>query len=88
MKIVFFSESQVSGKIPRDFSNARTEYAWMMALDAPHYNINNIPSQLEKFDLGIVIIPKNNPNINLDLFRSCCDKVAVIDDYRWFSSTK
>ena len=85
MKIVFFSESQVSGKIPRDFSNARTEYAWMMALDAPHYNINNIPSQLEKFDLGIVIIPKNNPNINLDLFRSCCDKVAVMQEGpNWF----
>ena len=42
MKIAFFSESQVRGKIPRDFLNARTEYAWMMALDAPHYNINNI----------------------------------------------
>ena len=41
MKIVFFSESQVNGKIPRDFDNARTEYAWMMALNAPHYNINN-----------------------------------------------
>ena len=49
--------------------------AWMM-LDAPHYNINNIPT--EKFDLGIVIIPKNNPNIDLNLFRSCCDKVTII----------
>ncbi len=78
MKVVFFSESQVNGKIPRDFPNARTEYAWMMALDAPHYNINNIPT--EKFDLGIVIIPKNNPNIDLDLFRECCDKVAVMQE--------
>ena len=55
MRTAFFSESQVNGKIPRNFPNARTEYAWMMALDAPHYNINNIPN--EKFDLGIVIIP-------------------------------
>ena len=78
MKIVFFSESQVNGKIPRDFDNARTEYAWMMALNAPHYNINNIPS--EKFDLGIVIIPKNNPNIDLDSFRECCSKVAVMQE--------
>tara|TARA_B100000902_G_scaffold184142_1_gene176748 strand:+ start:10799 stop:11707 length:909 start_codon:yes stop_codon:yes gene_type:complete len=83
MKVVFFSESQINGKIPRDFSNARTEYAWMMALDAPHYNINNIPS--EKFDLGIVIIPKNNPNINLNSFRVCCDKVAVMQEGpHWF----
>ena len=78
MKVVFFSESQINGDIPRDFPNARTEYAWMMALDAPHYNINNIPT--EKFDLGIVIIPKNNPNIDLDLFRECCDKVAVMQE--------
>jgi len=78
MKVVFFSESQVNGKVPRDFPNARTEYAWMMALDAPHYNINNLPN--EKFDLGIVIIPKNNPNIDLDSFRECCDKVAVMQE--------
>ena len=78
MKVVFFSESQINGKIPRDFPNARTEYGWMMALDAPHYNINNIPN--EQFDLGIIIIPKNNPNIDLDLFRGCCDKVAVMQE--------
>ena len=39
MKVAFFSESQVNGKVSRTFDNARTEYAWMMALDAPHYNI-------------------------------------------------
>ena len=83
MKVVFFSESQINGKIPREFPNARTEYAWMMALDAPHYNINNIPN--EKFDLGIVIIPKNNPNIDLDLFKSCCDKVTTMQEGpHWF----
>ena len=78
MKIVFFSESQVNGKIPRTFENARTEYAWMMALDAPHYNINNIPT--EHFDLGIVIIPKNNPQVDLNKMRKICDKVAVMQE--------
>ena len=78
MKIVFFSESQINGKIPRDFPNARTEYAWMMALDAPHFNIH---SQVDgKYDLGIVIIPKTNPNINLDEIRKSCDKVAVMQE--------
>ena len=78
MKIVFFSESQINGKIPRDFPNARTEYAWMMALDAPHFNIH---SQVDdKYDLGIVIIPKTNPNINLDEIRKNCDKVAVMQE--------
>ena len=78
MKIVFFSESQVNGKVPRNFDNARTEYAWMMALNAPHYNINNIPT--EHFNLGIVIIPKNNPQINLNKMRTICDKVAVMQE--------
>ena len=57
-KIAFFSESQIVGKIQRTFVNARTEYAWMMALDAPHYPINNISATELDFDLGIVIIPK------------------------------
>ena len=78
MKIVFFSESQVNGNIPRTFENARTEYAWMMALEAPHYNINNIPT--EHFDLGIVIIPKNNPQVDLNKMRKICDKVAVMQE--------
>ena len=56
----------------------RTEYAWMMNLMPPHYNINNIPT--EQFDLGIVIVPKSNPNVNLDSFRSCCKKVAVMQE--------
>ena len=78
MKVVFFSESQVSGNIPRTFENARTEYAWMMALNAPHYNINNIPT--EHFNLGIVIIPKNNPKVDLNKYRKICDKVAVMQE--------
>ena len=78
MKVVFFSESQVSGNIPRTFENARTEYAWMVALEAPHYNINNIPT--EHFDLGIVIIPKNNPQVDLNKMRKICDKVAVMQE--------
>jgi len=78
LKVVFFSESQVSGNIPRTFENARTEYAWMMALEAPHYNINNIPT--EHFNLGIVIIPKNNPQVDLNKMRTICDKVAVMQE--------
>jgi len=78
MKVVFFSESQINGKVPRNFDNARTEYAWMMALDAPHYNINNIPT--EHFDLGIVIVPKNNPKVDLDKYRKICDKVTVMQE--------
>ena len=83
MKVVFFQRVKLMVRYQETSSNARTEYAWMMALDAPHYNINNIPN--EKFDLGIVIIPKNNPNINLDSFRGCCDKVTIMQEGpHWF----
>ena len=78
MKIVFFSESHVNGNISRTYKNARTEYAWMMALEAPHYNINNRPTEI--FDLGIVIIPKNNSQVDLNNIREFCDKVAVMQE--------
>ena len=48
-KIVFFSESGVMGKVPRNFENARTEYAWMLALVAPHYTVGRDLN--DEFDL-------------------------------------
>ena len=78
MKIVFFSESNMRGKVPRDFENARTEFGWSIALDSEWCQIGQAPT--DKFDLGIVIIPKNNPNINIRTFRSYCDKVAVMQE--------
>ena len=77
-KIVFFSESGVMGKVPRNFENARTEYAWMLALDAPHYTLGTDLN--EEFDLGIVIIPKSNPQVDLDFYRKNCKKVAVMQE--------
>ena len=83
MKIAFFSETGNNQRYPRDFPNARTECAWAIALDAPMCNLNVLPD--EKFDLGIVIIPKNNPNVSLDFIRKCCDKVAVMQEGpHWF----
>ena len=83
MKVAFFSETGNNQRYPRDFPNARTECAWAIALDAPMCNLNVLPD--EKFDLGIVIIPKNNPNVSLDFIRKCCDKVAVMQEGpHWF----
>jgi hypothetical protein len=76
--IVFFSESNLRGRVPRDFENARTEFGWSIMLDAEWCPLNEPPSK--KYDLGIVIIPKNNPNINLDLIKQYCDKVAVMQE--------
>ena len=32
--VVFISENQITGKVPRDYPNARTEIAWGLALNA------------------------------------------------------
>ena len=72
MKIIFFSESQIRGKVPRDFENARTEFGWSAALDAEWCPIGEEP--LGKYDLGIVIIPKNNPNVDITKLREWCGK--------------
>ncbi len=78
MSIVFFSESQFRGKVPRDFENARTEYAWMIALDAPHYPLGTTCSI--EYDLGIVIIPKSNPDVDLSHYKKFCKNVAVMQE--------
>ena len=78
MKIAFFTEMGFMGKIARTHENMRTEFAWMTALDADHFPIGSQPTQ--KYDLGIVIIPKKNPGFDIDSMRSFCDKIAVMQE--------
>ena len=40
MKIAFFTEMGFQGKISRTHDNMRVEFAWMCALKADHWNIN------------------------------------------------
>ena len=74
MNIVFLSESNIRGKVERTFENSRTEFGWSIALDAEWLPITE--NTTKKYDLGIVIIPKNNPNVDLDRIRNFCDKVG------------
>ena len=78
MKIVFFTEMGFSGKIPRTHENMRTEFAWMCALNADHCNINSTPN--EQYDLGIIIIPKNNPNFDINELKQYCGKIAIMQE--------
>jgi len=78
MEIAFFTEMGFQGKIPRTHENMRTEFAWMCALNADHYNINSLP--LKQYDLGIIIIPKKNPNFELSKLKNICTKVAVMQE--------
>ena len=78
-KIIFFSESNIQGKVPRDFENARTEFGWSVMLDAEWCPIKAVPPHKD-YDLGVVIIPKNNPEIDLSWFKNYCKNVSVMQE--------
>ena len=79
MKIAFFTEMGFKGRIPRTHTNMRTEFAWMVGLNADHYNLNDVPAI--KYDLGIVITPKNSPEkVDLKQIGHFCDKVGVMQE--------
>tara|TARA_R110002012_G_scaffold49960_3_gene129438 strand:+ start:1283 stop:2197 length:915 start_codon:yes stop_codon:yes gene_type:complete len=78
MKIAFFTEGGYQGKVHRNHPNMRTELAWMCALNADHWNINQTPNQ--KYDLGIVIIPKKNPHFDLNKIKQYCNQTAVMQE--------
>ena len=79
MRIAFFTEMGFSGKISRTHDNMRTEFAWMCTLNADHYPIGITP--IEDYDLGIVIIPKKNPNFDIDNLKvNGCKQVAVMQE--------
>ena len=79
VNIVFFTEMGFVGKIPRNHPNMRTEFAWMCSLNADHYNLQQTPQK--HYDLGIVITPKNKPNIvDIDRLRQFCDKIAMMQE--------
>ena len=78
MEVAFFTEMGFNGKVPRTHRNMRTEFAWMVALNADHYNIHQLPEK--QYDLGIIIIPKKNPAFTLEQIKSKCKKVAVMQE--------
>jgi hypothetical protein len=63
MKIAFLTEMQFSGKIPSNHENMRTEFAWMYALSADHFNINLYQS-ISNYDHIFVIFPKGSLYLN------------------------
>ena len=84
MNIIFFSESNIRGKVPRDFENARTEFGWSIALDAEWCPLDESPTGMEVprsvselYDLGIIIIPKN-----MDADWVYCHNESDVDYYR------
>ena len=78
MKIAFFTEGQYQGKVNRNNPNMRTDLAWICSLEADHWNINQSPDQ--QYDLGIVIIPKKNPQFDLSKIKQYCNKIALMQE--------
>ena len=78
MEIAFFTEGKYQGKVSRDNDNMRTDLAWICSLKADHWNINSIPNK--KYDLGIIIIPKKNPQFDINKLKQYCDKISVMQE--------
>lgn len=57
MRVAFVTEMGFIGKIQSNHPNMRTEFAWMNALDADHYNINDVHN-IKDYDSVFVILPK------------------------------
>jgi hypothetical protein len=59
-KIAFLTEMNFVGKVPANHPNMRTEFAWMHALDADHYNLHLFGSDknLTGYDHIFIIFPK------------------------------
>jgi len=81
MKIAFITEMGFEGKIPPTHPNARTEFAWMNALDADHYNIRNIERVLN-YDHVFIIFPKGVVYLNAFAVKLSNDENPVSDILR------
>ena len=82
MKVAFFTEMDSFPKeaVTKEYSNMRTEFAWMVALNSDHYNLND-NNIFKHYDLGIVINSKKHPEwVNVSKLKTHCDKVAVMQE--------
>lgn len=80
MNIAFFTENPFYGKLTRT-QGGRTDANWLIALNATNIGFNFEPK--ENYDVGIIIVPKKDPNKAFEFFRnyhSCCQKWAVMQE--------
>jgi hypothetical protein len=57
MKVAFLTEMGFGGSVPDNHPNARTEFAWMNALNAIHYPLEKYES-VKGYDVVFIIFPK------------------------------
>lgn len=63
MKVAFLTEMGFQGKVGPGHPNMRTEFAWMMALEADHFNIHEY-GQVKGYDAVLIIFPKGMVKLN------------------------
>ena len=87
MKICFVSQNGHSGKLPRDFENGRTEFAWQLTLNADHFPIQSLldnKNNVSGYDVVIVILPKKLETIDtvrlLGVVKAIGKKVTVMQE--------
>lgn len=68
MRVCFLTEMGFAGKIPANHPNMRTEFAWMHALDADHFNIEAYPF-VKGYDWVMLILPKGGVSLNSEGIR-------------------
>lgn len=80
MNIAFFTENPYYGKLTRN-QGGRIDANWLIALDATNIGFNFEPK--ERFDVGIIIVPKKNPDKAFGYFekyRYVCKKWCVMQE--------
>jgi hypothetical protein len=63
MKIAFVTELPLHGKVPDNYPNMRTEFAWMHILNADHFNITKF-QDIKDYDHVFIIFPKGEVYLN------------------------
>lgn len=79
MKIAFFTEGRYYGKVPVNHPNMRTDLAWIHLLNADHIYMYDFSLSI-KYDLGIIIIPKNRIDVPIHEIQAVCKKIAIMQE--------
>ncbi len=78
MKVVFFSESPITGKVDRRHPNCRNDLAWSILMNADWCPYDNEPT--DYYDLGVITIPKTRPDIDIEELKKHCDKIVIMQE--------
>lgn len=68
LKVAFLTEMSFHGKIPADHTNMRTEFAWMHALEADHFNVLDF-NNVKGYDWVLLVLPKGGVSLNSEGIR-------------------